>query len=89
MPEDGDHLFAVAIFAPADAVVHVLCAEAQTLAQRKRLLQAPRDLAAVGRVLLRGALHARDADERGQAFEQFVRVRAEIRFAIHKHTPLV
>lgn len=48
MAEDGDHLLALAVFAPADMVIHVMGAEAQTLAQRERLVQAARNLAPVG-----------------------------------------
>ena len=87
MAEHSDHFLSLSVFAPTDAVIHVVGAEAQTLAQRERLMQAARHVAAIGRLLLGRAFHAGDADQRGQTFDQFVRVCADIRFAVHKAPP--
>ena len=69
MAEHSDHLLSLSVFAPTDAVIYVVGAEAQTLAQRERFMQAARHVAAIGRHLLGRAFHAGDADQRSQAFD--------------------
>ena len=89
MREHGDHFFALAVFAPAHAAVQIAGAEAQPFTQCERFLQAPCDLAAVRRTVLGRTLDARDADERGEAFDEFVRMSAEIGFAVHCKSSLI
>ena len=87
MAEHGDHFLALAVFAPADAVVHIHGGEAQALAQRERFVQAARDLSAVGCARLGRSLDAGDADEGGQALQQLVRMRADIGLKVHIYIP--
>ena len=83
MTEHSHHFLALAVLAPADAVVHIAGPEAQLFAERKRFVQRMGRLTAERRMLFRHAFHARYAHERGKTFQQFVRVRTDVGFAVH------
>ena len=83
MTEHRDHLFSLAVLAPADAVVHVPGREAQLFAQREGFVQCAGGLTAERCVLLGRALHAGNTHQRGKAFQQLVGVCADIGFAVH------
>ena len=83
MTEHSHHFLALAVLAPADAVVHIAGPEAQLFAERKRFMQRTGRLTAERRVFLGRALHAGNTHQRGKAFQQLVGVRADIGFAVH------
>ena len=83
MTEHSHHFLALAVLAPADAVVHIAGSEAQLFAERKRFVQRTGRLTAERRMIFRHAFHARYAYERGKTFQQLVRVRTDVGFAVH------
>ena len=78
MTEYSHHFLALAVLAPADAVVHIAGPEAQLFAERKRFVQRTGRLTTERRMLFRHAFYARYAHECGKTFQQFVRVRTDV-----------
>ena len=89
MTEYSHHFLALAVLAPADTVVHIAGPETQLFAERKRFVQRTGRLTAERRMLLRHAFYAWDAHERGKTLQQFVRMCADIGFAVHNKNLLI
>ena len=83
MTQHRDHLFSLAVLAPADTVIHVFRRKAEFFTQSKHFVQAARRFLAERSALLRLTLHARNAHERCKRRKQLVAVRMNISFEIH------